>query len=194
MLVHDVNGDGRPTSSSGIARIRPGLDEQRVDAAGKRTFKQHGIEKDFGQFHTIDLGDINGDGKPDLVTGKRLFAHHGADDSEFDPLFAFWYDFQGGKFERHVLSFNHLPYYPGMKNRQPAAQRAIAVGMKLVIADMDKDGRNDVVVAGKAGLYVFFNKGVAPAPRYSTSCPHTRAIPRGSSGIRKTEDEAWDRD
>ena len=168
--------------------------EQKVDAAGKRTFTQHWIEKDFGQFHTFELGDLNGDGKPDLVTGKRLFAHHGEDISAFDPLFAFWYDLQGGKFERHILSYNHLPFYPGMKNLNPPPNGAIGVGMKLIIADMDKDGRNDVVVAGKPGLYVFFNKGFAPRRATSTSCPHTRAIPRGSRGIRRTEEEAWDWD
>jgi hypothetical protein len=158
---------------------------------------------DFGQFHTLELGDINGDGKPDLVTGKRLFAHHGEDVSAFDPLFAFWYDLlpaepatehnaatrvdaeqksqrqtpKGGKFERHILSYNHLPFYPGMKNLNPPPNGAIAVGMKLVIADMDKDGRNDVVVAGKPGLYVFFNKGFAPAPRYQYKLPAHESYP-----------------
>lgn len=177
ILVHDVNGDGLADLIIGASH-EYGLAwlEQKVDA-GKRTFTQHWIEKDFGQFHTFELGDINGDGKPDLVTGKRLFAHHGTDLSEFDPLFAFWYDLNGGKFERHILSFNHLPYYPGMKNLNPPPNGAIAVGMKLVIADMDKDGRNDVVVAGKPGLYVFFNKGFAPAPRNEYKLPAHESYP-----------------
>ena len=98
ILVHDVNGDGRndiivgASHEYGLAWL-----EQKVDAAGKRTFETHWIETDFGQFHTMALGDLNGDGKPDLVTGKRLFAHHGRDTSCYDPLFAFWYDMQGGK-------------------------------------------------------------------------------------------------
>ena len=36
--------------------------------------------------------------------------------------------------------------------------------MKMVIVDLDKDGRNDVVVAGKSGLYVFYNHGSARGP------------------------------
>ena len=111
------------------------------------------------------LGDLNGDGQPDLVTGKRLFAHHGRDTSCYDPLFAFWYDLQGGKFVRHVLSYNHLQWIPGEKNINPPPNGAIAVGMKLNIADMDKDGDNDIIVAGKTGLYVFYNEGTTPRER-----------------------------
>jgi hypothetical protein len=98
----------------------------------------------------------------DLVTGKRLFAHHGRDTSCYDPLFVFWYDLQGGKFVRHILSFNHLAWYSGMDNQNPPPNGAIGVGMKMNVADMDKDGDNDIVVTGKSGLYVFVNEGFAP--------------------------------
>jgi hypothetical protein len=165
ILVYDVNGDGLNDLIIGAAH-EYGLAwlEQSVDAGGKRSFKQHWIERDFGQFHTMALGDLNGDGKPDLVTGKRLFAHHGHDISWTDPLFAFWYDIQKGKFQRHLLSYNHLPWYSGEKNHNPPPNGAIAVGMKLNIADMDQDGRSDVIVCGKPGLYIFYNKGLPPSP------------------------------
>ncbi len=108
------------------------------------------------------MGDLNGDGKPDLVTGKRLFAHHGQDIGAFEPLYAFWYDLKGGAFERHILSFNHLPYYPEEGGINPPPNYVVSVGMKLNIADMNKDGRNDIVIAGKGGLYVFYNHGGPP--------------------------------
>jgi hypothetical protein len=166
VLVHDVNEDGLNDVIIGAAHTY-GLAwlEQSVDPAGKRSFTQHWVETDFGQFHTMAMGDLNGDGKPDLVTGKRLFAHHGRDVSWDEPLFAFWYDLKGGKFERHILSFNHLPWYPGQKNTNPPPNFAVAVGMKLNIADMDGDGKNDIVIAGKGGLYVFYRRGAAPRPR-----------------------------
>jgi len=162
IIVHDVNGDGLndiiigASHTYGLAWL-----EQSVKD-GKRSFTQHWIETDFGQFHTLAMGDLDGDGKPDMVTGKRLFAHHGRDVSCYDPLFAFWYKIRDGKFERHILSFNHIPWYPTETNVNPAPNYAIAVGMKLNIADMNKDGRNDIIVAGKGGLYVFYNEGTAP--------------------------------
>ncbi len=166
MLVHDCNGDGRNDIIAGIAH-HYGLAwlEQVVDAAGGRSFRQHWIERDFGQCHTMALGDLDGDGGPDFVTGKRLFAHHGRDVSCYDPLFGFWYGIGGGRFTRHVLYYNHLPWYPGEKSVNPPPNGAVSMGMKVVIEDMDKDGRNDIVVPGKTGLYLFHNVADAPRPK-----------------------------
>jgi hypothetical protein len=178
MLVHDCNGDGKNDILVGIAH-HYGLVwlEQIVDAAGKRSFKQHWIEKDFGQCHTLALGDINGDDKLDFVTGKRLFAHHGRDVSCYDPLFGFWYEMAGGQFTRHILYYNHLPWYPGEKNINPPPNGAISMGMKVYIVDLDKDGRNDIVLSGKTGLYVFYNVADTPRPKPQTRLPQETKYP-----------------
>lgn len=178
MLVHDVNGDGLADILVGASH-EYGLAwlEQQLDGDGQRSFRTHWIETDFGQFHTMALGDVNGDGVPDLVTGKRLFAHHGRDTSCYDPLFAFWYDLQGGKCVRHVLSYNHLPWFPGEQNINPPPNGAVAVGMKLNLADMNQDGRNDIVIAGKTGLYVFYNEGTTPRERGPHRLPDESTYP-----------------
>ena len=177
ILVHDVDEDGLndiiigSSHAYGLAWLRQG-----VAAGGKRTFKTHWIETEYSQFHSLALGDLTGDGKPDLVTGKRLFAHHGSDIGAGEPLYAFWYDIQKGNFERHILSFNHLPHYPG-EMTNPAPNYVVSVGMKLNIADIDKDGRNDVIIAGKGGLYVFFNKGNPPTPNVPEKLPAHDSYP-----------------
>ncbi len=178
ILVHDVNEDGRNDIIIGSAHTY-GLAwlEQKVNAAGKRTFEKHWIEEDFGGFHTMAMGDLNGDGRPDLVTGKRLYPHHGRDISAYEPLFVFWYDIQGGAFERHILAYNHLPWYPGRFNLHPAPNYAIGVGMKLNIADMDRDGDNDVVLAGKGGLYILYNEGSTPRPKPEQILPPEDTYP-----------------
>ena len=177
ILVHDVDEDGLndviigSSHAYGLAWL-----EQNVDG-GKRTFKTHWADTEFSQFHTLALGDLNGDGKDDLVTGKRLFAHHGSDIGAFEPLYAFWYDIKGGQFERHVLSFNHLPYYPDEGGMNPPPNYVVSVGMKLNVADMDKDGREDVIIAGKGGLYVFYNHGEPPTPRNAHKLPAHEKYP-----------------
>ena len=175
--MHDVDEDGLndiligSSHAYGLAWL-----QQVMDASGKRTFKTHWIDTEYSQFHTLALGDLTGDGKPDLVTGKRLFAHHGSDIGAGEPLYAFWYDIRKGNFERHILSFNHLPHYPG-EMINPAPNYVVSVGMKLNIADIDRDGRNDVIIAGKGGLYVFFNKGNPTTPGVKNKLPDHNTYP-----------------
>ena len=178
ILVHDVDEDGLNDVLIGSAHAY-GLAwlKQKVDGAGKRSFETRWVETEYSQVHTMALGDLNGDGKADLVTGKRLFAHHGTDYGAGEPLYAFWYDIQGGKFERHILSFSHLPHYPGLEKHNPAPNYVVSVGMKLNIADMDKDGRNDVIIAGKGGLYVFYNQGSPPNSGVRAKLPPHETYP-----------------
>ncbi|HID75047.1 MAG TPA: VCBS repeat-containing protein [Planctomycetaceae bacterium] len=168
MLVVDVNGDGHNDIIVGNGHGY-GLYwlEQKVDRRGRRRFKRHTIEQDYGCFHTMTLADINGDGKPDLLTGKRLFGHDGKDPSEWDPLFMFWYDIQGGRFERHVISFNNLQYYPGGENVNDPPQFACGTGMRIIARDINGDRKLDIVVAGRGGLYAFINRGTTPIPTHT---------------------------
>lgn len=165
ILVTDVNGDGRNDLIAGNGHGY-GLYwfEQKV-SGGKRTFERHAIEDHYAEFHAMELADLNGDGKADLVTGKRLLGHDGRDEGEWDPLFLFWYDIQGGKFERHVISFNNLQFYPGFENASEPPQFAPSTGMKIAVGDINGDGKPDIAVAGRGGLYAFVNRGLTPRPK-----------------------------
>jgi hypothetical protein len=104
MLVADVNGDG-------LSDLIIGSDhgyglawyEQKMDGS-QRTFVRHWIETDYPTFHTMVLADLDGDGRPELITGKQLLAHNGGDPGAFEPVFVFYYKFHRGQFERHILS------------------------------------------------------------------------------------------
>ncbi len=166
-LVYDVNEDGLNDVIIGSAHAY-GLAwfEQKIDDEGNRSFEKHWIETDYSVFHTLALGDLNGDGKDDLIAGKRLFAHYGGDVGVGDPSFVFWYDINGGEFKRHILSYNHAPMYDDRTSVSPPPNNVVGVGMKINVKDMDKDGRNDVILAGKTGLYVFYNQGSPPKPDF----------------------------
>ena len=178
ILVTDVNGDG-------LSDIIIGSDhgyglawyEQRLDGT-KRSFVLHWIETEYPTFHTMALADLDGDGKPELITGKQLLAHNGGDVGALEPSFVFYYTIEKGHFQRHILSYSYLePLFakPGFDG--PPPQNVIGVGMRLSIADLDGDGRPDIVVACRTGLYVFFNKGYSPRTRGRSPLPDRDSYP-----------------
>ena len=178
MLVTDANGDGRndiligSDHGYGLAWL-----EQKMEG-GRRSFVRHWIETDYPTFHTMTLADLDGDAKSELITGKQVFAHNGGDVGGFEPVFLFYYTIGGGRFERHIMSYSHVtPYFgPGRENAPPP-DYVVGVGMRLNAADMDGDGRQDVIVACKTGLYIFFNKGYTPRTRGTNWLPARESYP-----------------
>jgi hypothetical protein len=177
ILVTDANGDG-------LADIIIGSDhgyglawyEQKVEG-GKRSFVQHWIETEFPTFHTMALADLDGDGRPELITGKQLLAHNGGDVGALEPTFLFYYKFANGRFERHIISYSALEPYFGPGSGGPPPQYVVGVGMRLSVGDMDGDGRQDIIVACRTGLYVFFNKGYTHRARGRNPLPDRDSYP-----------------
>jgi hypothetical protein len=78
--------------------------EQRADGS----WKQHAIDNTWSQAHASNFVDINGDGRPDLVTGKRYLAHNGLDPGAREPLGLYWYDYRNDEsgtveWTRHII-------------------------------------------------------------------------------------------
>lgn len=143
MLVCDVNGDRLPDVITSSAHQHGIFWYEQTRTEGKVGWKQHLIDDSWSQAHSLALADINGDGTPDLVTGKRFMAHNGSDPDESGKLGVYWYELQRGgnpKWIRHVISFD----------------QGIGSGVNLCAVDLDKDGDMDVVVTGKWGGPVWF--------------------------------------
>jgi hypothetical protein len=148
ILVVDVNGDGKNDLIVGQGHGY-GLDwyEQKTDASGKkRTWAKHPIDPFVAQYHTMEWVDLDGDGKEELVTGKRFRAHNGKDPGEKDPLGLYYFKWNGESFTKHVISYG--PYGQGK-----------GTGVIFAIADLRGTGRKDIIVGGKDGLAIFFNEG-----------------------------------
>ncbi len=178
MLVTDANGDGLNDIIIGSDHgYGLAWDEQKMEG-GKRSFVRHWIETDFPTFHTMTLADLDGDGKPELITGKQVLAHNGGDVGGFEPVFVFYYTIKNGRFERHILSYSPLtPYFGPGAGDNPPPSYVVGVGMRLNAADMDGNGKQDVIVACKTGLYVFFNKGYSPRTSGTNWLPARETYP-----------------
>jgi hypothetical protein len=148
VLVADVNGDGLADLIVGQAHGY-GLHwwEQRFEG-GARSWVQHPIDLTNSQYHDLWWVDIDGDGEPELVTGKRYRAHCGRDAGGYDPVGIYYFKWTGEGFSKQVIDYG-------------PAREATGVGIAFQVIDVDGDGRPDIVAPGKDGLYLFRNLGPA---------------------------------
>ncbi|GAA4308947.1 VCBS repeat-containing protein [Compostibacter hankyongensis] len=151
VIVADVNGDGKNDLIAGQGHSY-GLDwyEQKTDKSGKRSWVKHAIDPFNSQFHALQWVDIDGDGKKELITGKR-FRAHAHDPGVNDPVGTYYYKWNGESFTKEIVSYG----MPGTGK---------GTGLYFAVADLRGTGRKDIVVAGMDGLCVFFNEGIARDP------------------------------
>ena len=108
MIVTDLNKDGRNDIIWGEGH-NYGLywEEQLEPKDGKTQWKRHEIDKTVSQLHAMAWVDLDNDGKEDLITGKRYFAHSGKDPGAKDPLVINWFkwDEASKKFSSNEFTF-----------------------------------------------------------------------------------------
>ncbi|KQS33860.1 VCBS repeat-containing protein [Dyadobacter sp. Leaf189] len=146
IIVADVNGDGKNDVIVGQAHSYGLHWYEQKNSGGKISWTKHSIDPDNSQFHSLAWIDLDGDGKMELLTGKRYRAHNGGDPGEKDLIGLYYYKWNGEAFVKQVISYG--PYGEGK-----------GIGVYFDVADLTGSGRKDIIVAGKDGLAVFFNKG-----------------------------------
>ena len=141
MYAMDLDGDGDiDVVSASSHNYGIWWHEQVKDDQGNMDWKRHEISKAFSQTHGLAMVDVNKDGHPDLVTGKRFYAHNGHDPGEEEPAVIYWFEYKPGKIPSwiaHQIDDNS------------------GIGLQVVTQDMNKDKRIDIVIGNKKGVFYF---------------------------------------
>ncbi len=141
MFVMDVDEDGdQDIISSSAHDYGIWWYEQQKDVQGNTVWVKHVISELFSESHALALQDIDGDGHPDLITGKRYFAHNGGDRGGYDPAVLYWYQFVPGKSPQwfpHLIDSNS------------------GIGNSFIVKDINKDHLTDIIISNKKGVFFF---------------------------------------
>ena len=148
IIGYDVNGDGKMDliyghgHSFGLYWL-----EQKVSGSSRK-WVRHTIDDSFSEAHALKLADIDGDGELELITGKRYRGD--PDPGLYDPLCIFYY-----KIDRRTATFTRFPIsYNGTAE----------IGTQIIVTDIDGDGDQDILVAGKTGVHWLENLRVDKVP------------------------------
>jgi len=144
MLVYDVDGDDKNDVINSLAHGY-GIHWWRAlgpDANGRLQFEERLIDDLFSQPHGFCLADLDGDGSQELITGKRIRAHNGADPGSAEPPIMRYYVWRAEKkaFDGYTIN-----------------EGQVGGGLQIRTADLDADGDLDIVAAGKEGTQILWN-------------------------------------
>ncbi len=150
ILVVDLNNDGRNDIVWADGHSYGLYWHEQLDPQpdGTTTWRQHLIDKKFSQGHALAWDDVDNDGQPELITGKRYYAHSGRDAGAEDDITVQFYDWnaEAGTWAKHLISTAPAGKGPG-------------IGLQIRIHDLDNNGWKDIVVPGKSGTHILWNDG-----------------------------------
>ena len=166
MAVYDVNGDGLNDVVTSLQAHGFGLAwfEQKRDPAGKISFVEHMIMDDFSsknaggvtfsELHGSALADVDGDGVPDFIVGKRYWSHQDDyyDPDPYGPPVLYWY-----RTVRNPKAPGGAEFVPELIHNRSGA------GSDVLATDLNGDGAIDIVTSTDRGTYIFWGRPQAKA-------------------------------
>ena len=166
MGVYDVNGDGLNDVVTALSAHGWGLAwfEQKRDKDGAISFVQHAIMGDFStknaggvtfsEPHGSTFADIDGDGVPDFIVGKRTFSHLESytDPDPYGPAVLYWY-----RTVRNPKAEGGAEFVPELIHNRSG------VGSHLAAVDLNNDGAIDILTSTNRGTFIFWGKKHTPS-------------------------------
>jgi len=141
MFAYDFNGNGlKDVLSSSAHALGIWWHEQGLDEEEMVSWTTNLIDDRYTQTHAMVFLDVNSNGYPDFITGKRYFAHQGKDLGGLETPYLYWYEFVPG------TKPSWIPH---------RIDDDSGVGVQIVAEDINQDGLIDIIVANKKGVFVF---------------------------------------
>ncbi len=161
MGVYDVNGDGLNDVVTSLAAHGWGLAwfEQKRDKDGAISFVEHAIMGDFStrnagnvtfsELHAMTFADLDGDGIPDIIVGKRHWSHLESytDPDPYGPAVLYWY-----RTVRNPKAEGGAEFVPELIHNRSG------VGSHLAAVDLNHDGTMDIITSTNRGTFIFWNQ------------------------------------
>ncbi len=141
MFVVDVDGDGKNDVITSSAHAKGVFWHRQGDGF---TFTRTVIDESFSQSHALVVADLDDDGTPEIVTGKRRWAHGPTGDVDPDAPAVLSY-----------FSLHRGPDGPRWTRHEVDADSDSGVGTQFVVEDVNGDGRLDIATASKEGVFLF---------------------------------------